>query len=394
MTTDSVQEKDKRDTPRDSSDTSLLRGSGDTWRLLRIALKTLLLFIIANAIWLVLQPLPALESLSLYNSLVKGRTRLPYGLNAEDYNLSPTRLGTMFATHEISRPKAADEFRVVVLGDSSVWGILLRPEETLTGQLNALNLISEDGRKMHFYNLAYPMNSVVKDLYLYDKAMPYSPDLVIWLVTMESLADDNQFEPPLLLANSDDLHALVDKGGLDLDLSAVPFVQRTVWDHTLIGQRQPIADWLRLQAYSIVWSTTGIDQIYKDYTPRSNDYGTDVAWHGALPDDPEPPNFRFDILTDDLRFVSHIFVNEPIYIGSGENSDLHYNAWSPRWAYDRYRDEFAQVTDLYGLRYWDAWDIIPPAEFTDSPVHLTPAGSTLLAQWLAETMQAQHIAQQ
>lgn len=394
MTTDPVQEKDKRDAPRDSSDTSLLRESGDTWRLLRIALKTLLLFIIANAIWLVLQPLPALESISLYNTLAKGRTRLPYGLNTEDYNLSPTRLGTMFATHEISRPKAADEFRVVVLGDSSVWGILLRPEETLTGQLNALNLIAEDGRRMHFYNLAYPMNSVVKDLYLYDKAMPYSPDLVIWLVTMESLAADNQFEPPLLLANSDGLHHLVDRGELDWDLSSVPFVQRTVWDHTLIGQRQHIADWLRLQVYSIVWSSTGIDQIYKEYTPRSNNYGTDIAWHGVLPDDPEPPDFRFDILTEDLRIVPHIFVNEPIYIGSGENSDLHYNAWSPRWAYDLYRDEFAQVTDQYGLRYWDAWDIIPPAEFTDSPVHLTPAGSTMLAQWLAETMQAQHIAQQ
>jgi hypothetical protein len=30
------------------------------------------------------------------------------------------------------------------------------------------------------------------------------------------------------------------------------------------------------------------------------------------------------------------------------------------------------------------WDAIPPEEFTDTPVHLTPAGSRLLAEKLVE----------
>jgi len=391
MTIDPNSEKGKIDT--DQSFFSRLREAAGTWRLLRIALKTLLLFIVVNALWLVLQPLPALESVSLYNSLVSGRVRLPYGLNAEDYNLSPTRLGTLFATHEIARSKAEDEFRVVVLGDSSVWGILLRPQETLTEQLNALNLIAEDGRNMHFYNLAYPMNSVLKDWYIRQKALEYQPDLIVWLVTMESLALDNQLKPPLLLANGETLPALMDSSGLDWDMSAVAFEETDVWDQTLVGQRQQIADWLRLQAYGVVWSSTGIDQIYKDYTPRSNDYETNIAWHGALPDDATPPPYQFDVLANPLP-VPLILVNEPIYIGDGANSDLHYNAWSPRWAYDRYRSEFGILADQYDWTYWDAWDIIPSSEFTDSPVHLTPAGSSQLARWLSETMQAQHIARQ
>jgi hypothetical protein len=393
MTTEPMPEKVKTGDDRTSSRVAGSSDSGATGRLVRIAVKTLILFIAANALWFVLQPLPALESISLYNTFVAGRVRLPYGLNAGDYNLSPTRLGTMFATHEIARPKAADEFRVVVLGDSSVWGILLKPHETLTEQLNALNLIADDGRKMHFYNLAYPMNSVVKDVYIRQKALAYQPDLIVWLVTMESLALDNQFEPPLLLANGETVPSIMADNGLDWDFSSMPFAKTTQWDQTLVGQRQQIADWLRLQAYGIVWSSTGIDQIYKDYTPRSNDYETEVAWHGDLPDDVEPPDFRFDVLTTPLS-VPLILVNEPMYIGNGANSDLHYNAWSPRWAYDRYRNEFDQLAASNQWLYWDAWDIIPPSEFTDSPVHLTPAGSTMFAQWLSETMQAQHIVQQ
>lgn len=43
----------------------------------------------------------------------------------------------MFASHVVSgRPSA--EFRVFLIGDSATWGWLLRNEETLAGQLNAL----------------------------------------------------------------------------------------------------------------------------------------------------------------------------------------------------------------------------------------------------------------
>ncbi len=356
----------------------------------RILIKTGLLFVLVNLLWAVLQPLPLLESISVYTHLVKGRTRLPYGLSAEDYNLSPSRLGTLFATHEINTPKAADEFRVIVLGDSSVWGILLRPQETLTEQLNGLNLAAADGRPMHFYNLAYPMNSVLKDRVLLDSALTYQPDLILWLVTLESMTRDNQFEPPLLLANRDVVQSVLAADGLNWDTSRVPFVTSSAWDTTLLGQRRVTADWLRLQAYGVVWSSTGIDQIYKDYTPRSNDFDTDVTWHGFTPDTPfTASDPTFDVLMAGVKragSVPMMFINEPVYIADGTNSDLHYNAWSPRWAYDLYRKLFAETAAAQGWAYADAWNQIPSSEFTDSPVHLTPTGSHALAQWIGQQL--------
>ena len=38
-------------------------------------------------------------------------------------------------------------------------------------------------------------------------------------------------------------------------------------------------------------------------------------------------------------------------------------------------------------RYLDLWDAIPPDEFTDTPVHLTPAGTRLLAEMLVEVIE-------
>ena len=62
---------------------------------------------------------------SLYNQVVPGRERLPFGENpAEAYNLSTFQLEAMFASHQVTQAKADDEFRVIVIGDSSVLGNL------------------------------------------------------------------------------------------------------------------------------------------------------------------------------------------------------------------------------------------------------------------------------
>ena len=92
-----------------------------------------------------LNPLEALGRVSLYNVVLPGRERLPYGEDsAKSYNLSTYNLPAMFASHVIARPKADDEFRVIVIGDSGTWGWLLNNEDTLAGQINAQNL--DDGR--------------------------------------------------------------------------------------------------------------------------------------------------------------------------------------------------------------------------------------------------------
>ena len=77
--------------------------------------------------------------------------------------------------------------------------------------------------------------------------------------------------------------------------------------------------------------------------------------------------------------VPILVVNEPIFISDGQNSDLRYNAWYPRWAYDDYREQLTAAAAGADWDYLDLWDAIPPEEFTDSPVHLTPAGTTQYA---------------
>lgn len=380
------------------------------WRsVLRVVLKAAALFVMVNLLFAVLNPLPAIGRISVYNGLVPGRQRLPYGEQPEAYNLSLDSLEAMFSTHEISRSKPTDEYRILIAGDSSVWGILLRPDETLAAQINAANL-TLDGRPVRAYNIGHPILSVTKDLMLIDYALRYEPDMIIWLVTLQSLPVDAQLTAPLVRNNAPTVRDLITRYHLPLNASDPQLIMPDFWNQTLIGQRRALADWWRLQLYGFSWAQTGIDQVYGDYTPRSNDFESDATWRGRTETDGLDHD---DLLLDVFDAVRQYsiqqtgiqqtgvqqtgvqqtgiplwVINEPIYIADGENSDLRYNFWYPRWTYDRYRDLMQQAHkqaseqggDENHWNYLDLWDSIAPDEFTDSPVHLTPSGTRQLAQ--------------
>ncbi len=159
-----------------------------------VALKGIILFIIL-AFLVGFVPADTLGRISLYNHLVPGRPRLPFGETPQrSYNLSMYNLEAMFASHEIASEKAPDEFRIIVLGDSSVWGTLLKPDETLAGRLNAHKIFRFAGRMARFYNLGYPTISLAKDvLILNSVALQEKPDLVIWSTTLEAFPIDKQY---------------------------------------------------------------------------------------------------------------------------------------------------------------------------------------------------------
>src|SRR5512136_1635719 len=116
------------------------------------------LLIIKVVLFAALNPIEALGRVSLYNAVLPGRERLPYGEDsARSYNLSTYNIPAMFASHVVARPKASDEFRVIVIGDSGTWGWLLDNGETLAGQINAQNLKTADGKHVVAYNLGYPV---------------------------------------------------------------------------------------------------------------------------------------------------------------------------------------------------------------------------------------------
>ncbi|HET7089759.1 MAG TPA: SGNH/GDSL hydrolase family protein [Anaerolineae bacterium] len=361
-----------------------------TWRfVLGVALKAALLFVACNVVFVALEPLEALGAISLYNRIIPGRERLPYGENpAESYNISLYNVPAMIASHRVEQPKAPDEYRVLIIGDSGTWGWLLDNEDTLAGEINVGEYVTENDRRVVAYNLGYPIMSLTKDLMLLDAAMQYEPDLIVWPVTAESFPRDRQLTPPLLHNNASRVRALIKDYRLNLDADDPRFVEPDFIGRTIVGQRRALADLLRLQWVGVSWAATRIDRaIPAEVTLRQSDFDEDVSWH----DYTEPVrltgnDLAFDVLAAGVERagdVPMLIVNEPMYISSGRNSDLRYNSFYPRWAYDQYRALLAEAADKNGWRYLDVWDSIAPEEFTDTPVHLTPEGSAQFAQRVA-----------
>lgn len=348
-----------------------------------ILLKAILLFLLFDLAFAAFHP--ALGRFSLYNHLFPGRPRFPFGENIlEAHNLSIGDLDALFATHLLDgTPKSSQEIRVLVLGDSSIWGTLLRPEETRTTYWNAAGLTCGD-KTLRFYNLGYPTLSLTKDLLILETARRYRPDAVIWFVTLESLAADTQLDSPLIQSNAQAVRALIERHHLPLDQARLSIP--TFWQRTLIAQRRALADWARLQLLGVIWAATGVDQAYpQHYTPAQRDFSEDVRFHRwqgpALPTDA----LAWDLLRAGIEQIAPphlLLVNEPILIASGKNSHLRYNFYYPRWAYDEYRLLLNDFVTAHRIPFIDAWNWVPDPEFTNSAIHLSPRAEAEFAQIL------------
>ena len=365
-----------------------------SWRMvLRVLVKAAIIFVLLNLIFAWAYPLEALGKLSLYNLFWPGRLRLPYGEDpAKSHNLSLYNVPAMFHSHTLMQKKREGEFRVFVVGDSSTWGWFLTNADTLTGRLNAGGYRTADGRKMIFYNLGYPVMSLTKDLMLLDEAMQYHPDLILWPVTLESFARSRQLDHPLLQNNPQRVRQLITEYGLDLDPHDPRFVDPTFMQRTLVGQRRGLADLLRLQSLGLAWGATGVDQFIPENIPlRKSDLEADESWKDLKdPTSLDDQLLALDVLTAGVARagdVPMLIINEPMFISNGAHSDIRYNSFYPRWAYDQYRLLLAEQAEEDGWSYLDLWDAIPPAEFTDTPVHLTPAGTQMLAELLAPAVE-------
>ncbi len=357
-----------------------------------VAIKTGALFILANLIFAALYPLPVLGRISAYNHLFPGRTRLPYGDSpARSYNLSLFNLEAMFASHELNgAPKAADEFRVILIGDSSTWGFLLPQDQTLSAAINQAKIQLADGRVVRAYNLGYPVMSLTKDLLLLDYAMQYEPDLIVWPVTLESFPYDKQLFPPLLRNNPESVNKLIEQYRLTLDTQSVEWIEPGFWERTIVGARRSLADLLRLQIYGVLWAATGIDQdIPQFYTPRQEDLENNLSFHNLEPAQLQESDLALEVIMAGITLAGDtpvLLVNEPMFISQGQNSAIRYNFYYPRWAYDEYRQLMLTKSQEQGWNYKDFWNAIPANEFTNSAVHMTPNGTAMFAQQILEAI--------
>jgi hypothetical protein len=351
----------------------------------RVVIKAVILLVIFNFLFVLVKG-ESLGRVSLYNNVFPGRERFPFGEMREAYNLSLYDLDAMFASHVLSgAEKAHDEYRVILIGDSSVWGTLLTPEQTLAGQLNASD-IAACGKTVRAYNLGYPTISLMKELMILDRALEYQPDMIVWLTTLESFPTDKQFESPLVANNAERVRGLIQKYDLSLDPNNPALVQPSKWDQTFVGQRRVVADWFRLQVYGALWASTGIDQFYpENYEHAQVDLEDSEDFHGLKT---LQGNLALDVLEADMSTsVPTLLVNEPMLISNGQNSDVRYNFYYPRWAYDEYRSMLDEMANTNNWNYLDLWDLVPIDEFTNSAVHLTPYGESLLTEKIAEAIQ-------
>lgn len=345
-----------------------------------VLIRALILFAFLLGLAVVLDPASALGKASLYNSLFPGRERFPYGEDPQkSYNMTINDLDVMFASHLVSQPRQADEFKVFVFGDSSVWGTLLSNEQTLAGILNEQAIKTCDGRRFVFYNLGYPTLSLQKDALFIDRAIQYEPDLILWPLTLESFPGMNPSASPLLGFNRNEVKRLFPAS----DLPAQK--EQTIWDRVQ-EQRRGLADWIRYQLYGAMWAATGIDQdLFQDWQPAQRDFDQDSTFNKTE---------KFDLATalDFTPIITGIdlagntpvwLVNEPILISTGENSAIRYNFFYPRWAYNDYRQALQDEANTNGWTYLDLWNLVPEGEFTNSAIHLTPAGQRVMAERIA-----------
>ena len=350
-------------------------------RLFGVLLKAALLLVVFNFVFIPING-PSLGKLTLYNSVFPGRERFPFGENREAYNLSLFNIEAMFSSHVIDgADKKADEYRVLLIGDSSVWGTLLTPDQTLAGQIN-INAINACGKKVRVYNLGYPYISLAQELLILDRALQYEPDMVLWLTTLESLPKEKQFGSPLVANNPERIREVIKKYKLDLDPNDPALSSASEWNQTFLNRRRDIANLLQLQIDGLLWAATGIDQYYpKNYEHAQIDLDDDNRFHEMTPDVSLRDVLSFDILVAGMTaaHVPTILVNEPILVSNGRNSDIRYNFFYPRWAYDEYRRILGERATANGWNYLDLWDLVPMDQFTNSSVHLTPSGESLLA---------------
>jgi hypothetical protein len=354
-----------------------------TVRPAHILLKAMLLFALANLAFAIIDP--PIERFSLYNSFFPGRLRFPFGEGITDYDLTIDELDAIFASHTISsHTKPLDEWRVIILGDSSIWGEKLATKQTLSSQLNLLRLTCGE-KTIQFYNLGYPHPFALKDLVILQRALHYEPDAILWPITLNTI---RYKEPnPFLIANHQEAASIVRKLGINYDPSLLDVQPLPLHERTIIGQRNRLSRLFIEQWFGFHWAA-GIEPEFTAKPPGSieNDQREDIRIGLIQPPSRITEITLFELLDAGFALAGNIpilLVNEPMFIATGENSHLRYNQFYPRWAYDEYRQIMEERARKNGWNYLDAWNAIPNEFFSDTPLHLTAEGEARLANIIA-----------
>ena len=366
---------------------------------LRVVGKALLLFVVFDVLQAAAHLDRRLESLSIYRRMVPPMARLDI---MRDY---PTpvmwRLEPLLDAHAIGGPKAPDEFRVAVLGDSGSFDLFSPARDAIPGQMTRLGA-TIGGRKLRAYNLSYQTPNPLKDLVVLEHALQRSPDAIVWFVTLYDLAADAPppFRPDVhlvLRVNRDDVRDLAARFSISTwETRALFGKPDRWWRRSILFQGDRYRDWALLVARGALDAVTPGDP--------SDTWRARRPWIGSAPlpeqplfrdlgpDDPPMPNARWKTLeagkalADEGR-VALLLVNDPIFRASGPRSDREYNSYYGRAIYDRYRAVLARYCAERGIALLDLWDFLAPPEFGDTPQHYLPGANARIARAVTERLE-------
>ena len=212
--------------------------------------------------------------------------------------------------------------------------------------------------------------------------------MILWFITLEALPLKKQLTSPVVQQNPEAVKTLLAAHNLQLSTAEARFVEPTLWERTIVGQHRALADWVRLQLLGVMWAATGIDHdVPAQYEHPSDDQSSDLEFQGFEEGEMAESDLGFAFLRagiNEAGSVPVIFINQPIFIANGENSEMRYNDFYPRWAYDAYRQMLARVAAEQGWGYLDLWDVVPSDAYTDSAIHYSPRGVQAVVERISQ----------
>jgi hypothetical protein len=365
----------------------------------RVMLKAIVLLFICDALLTALRVPDAIDHWSIYRAFTPPANRLGLALQIGDpawWTLDP-----LLDAHEIARPKAPDEYRVIFLGDSATFCLYCPARESIPQAFTNLGA-TIDGRRVRAYNLAYPGSDWLKDVLILKHALKYEPDAIVWLVTAKGSGDQPLPQEPeahlITRINAAELPGLAREYDLNTweterYADADAWHQQSIWTH---GGR--LRDWLVLMARTVrnaliqPGQDLTQDYLYAGPPVTSQPIRAIAEINSSLPGYGTFPNRQWELLRASQQMAQEanvplLIINEPMYVGSGEHSDVNYNSFYERNLYDRFRTALADFTQQHHLSYLDLWNLLPPENFSNTSLHYTAEGNRRVAEEVMQGLQ-------
>jgi hypothetical protein len=318
----------------------------------RVIVKALILFISFNLIltsfpdltgFVFRQFLPKLHKFPTDVVYYDPRARHGFGVeNVFDVNV-------LFNTHLVSyEKKPANQYRIIFIGDSTVRDGTIYP---------IVNRQGCGGKILHAYDLGYYGTSATKDLMILQKAMQYSPDLIVWSVTSGTLSNEPK---DFAMANSGDLVSLIHTYRMSMPADQ----SYTNGISFLSGADEILLQTRLLINYSVLFPAFGssravIETGFEDVVGNNGETQQVLPGSGV---------YLFSALTAASKIAGDIpliMINEPRPRVVVTQAD-----------YLQYRQELLSLNGGQPWFFLDLWNLVPDRDFIDK-IHRNADGEVV-----------------